>query len=298
MTGKTGSPIDFLAVSAYGIAKPEMAYPLTFLTPEVVRLDVWKLKHYQEKFPRLAGLPLEILEFGPHWVNADPDPENRATGMGPDAWGAAWTAHAYACALEEGVSRILTWTNYDLFEGTHLLTGGGWLRAQLAQMSGGEIRLLELSQSNGSNALLKGLAVVHGNRVQVLLSALQVDYRVEGTESIRLRISRELLPSPEAREIRIRQWRMDRQRSVHDTIRRDLVTAREHLRLPDYTYAIDKMASARGKALIAENLDRYLDMQIRGLTPAVQVLSLPQDEAPIILETHLPVPGVLILEIQ
>lgn len=129
-TGRTGgSPIDFMALSSYGIGAPgKEGY-----APAVIRENGALMSKWRESFSRPQHVRLELHEFGclinKHWRHSSE----------PGAFGAAWTVANWQAALSSNISAAFHWgfENYDLH--VDILDSNGWAMAMAEGATAGVV---------------------------------------------------------------------------------------------------------------------------------------------------------------
>ena len=283
-TGKVGSPVDFVAISSYGMYwmggkfdHPDAARYGYY--PDTLGIHVDFLKRLRACSPRFAGIPLEIQEHGTLFNKED------TISYEPGAFGAAWTAAQYAVGLEQGVSQIFHWQDFERIGNKVILFGSTWVRVMLEKMGGGEVWIPGIANAS-ENSFIKAFAVRNGNKLYLVVSCYNAD-RVSGDEKVEMRL-------PAMKNMKIRQYQLSAETAPYDVMEHDLKASGL---LKGEMNTLSTMAAPAGAAQVRANAGKYELLQTKSFNPepfAGQVV-LQQNGIGLILSV--PAPSVTVLEI-
>jgi len=261
--------------------------------------DVWDA--FESRVPKLKGISREIQEFGiAPWSEVK---EGTFTSAEPGVLGAALTCQMMLRLREVGVDRLWHWSVLDLYRNAanklvKVPTGGAWLLSILETMRGGEAFLLSPVKKSPHGTKHLALAVRLGERVIVLFSSYNPDASVHASERVSFTLPEQLANIGNGKTSYVR---LDRESSVHDTIRKDLVAAQllhnDFINRPDRLGTIRQMGLGKeAEKLIGSKQDAYDKLWIESLT-----LKLTERDA-CSFSNHevtldLPVPGLFVLSI-
>lgn len=290
-TGEIGAPVDFIGISVYGVywmgrpfEHPEV--PGAGYDPSTLRLAAHMMKSWRNIHPRLKNLPIMVMEHGMLGNKA------AERGREPGAFGGAWTAMQYMIALEEGISEIFHWQDFDVISGPtsegefrrdYIPTSSLWVKSNLERLVGS--RWVPVTIGNATHSdYLHALAFLDEDKTTLLLSGYNRERSLNGTARFRVRIPRESLPAS-AGDYRLKSSTLTRQNSPHERMAADL--KREELAETD-----------DGRVWIAKNRDTYLRMYESLFSFQQYPGSLEEQEDDYALTLELPVPFTFILEIH
>jgi hypothetical protein len=253
-TGGRGADVDYLSISAYA------TYSLGTYQPETWGNDLRFLESLRSISPSLAGLPLQVLEFGMYENERDQLTDE------PGAYGAAWTAQALFLGfaqMRNGLQSIAHWGAYDTY---NLLEGEGWLLKRLEPMNGGTAFLLSpLKDANvDPDTNVQAVGVVKTDKSYVAISSFNTDRNNHAIQHIDIDISNIV---PAHQQYRVLQYVLTQSNCVEDVVYTDLA-ANNLLQNSDLLIAeITSIASPAGLAFVEQNLDRYDAIEKRSLEP-------------------------------
>jgi len=245
-TRKTGSPLDFAAVSLY--TAPSISDGILRTTdPDHKarqKIDFWN--GLAARRPQLADVSREVHEFG---ILGN---EFNAGHGEPGARGAAWMFHIMVCLREGGLDRFWHWGVLERIAGREiheLLRSNGWLLSVLEHTVGGETYVLEphvaplpqgtevlpedlraiasfqrpVKLRRPGRTFCKSIAVVQDRRTFIITSVYNEDRFVTRPVEIRVR-----LPKKRAdfgARPRVLETRLTRTNAVYYRIRQDLAAS-------------------------------------------------------------------------
>jgi hypothetical protein len=283
-TGEIGSPVDFIAVSSYGMYwmggvfdHPDAA--AHGYSPDVLRVHADFLKRLRALSPRFAGIPVEIQEHGTLFNKEE------VSSPEPGSFGGAWTASQYITGMEEGVSQVFHWAEFDRVAGKILLYSHAWVRVMFEKMVGGEMWVPAV-ETAADDAFLNLLAVRKDNSLYLLLSCYSPERADRPDEAVQIS-----LPAVVTGKA-IRRLQLSFATSPFDQIARDLDEAGE---FTGSVGSIPAMMTPAGRAIVAANAPKYIAMQDDSLawTSCDEVLKKPG-----VIEMNIPVPSVTLLEVR
>jgi hypothetical protein len=174
---------------------------------------------------------------------------------------------------EAGVNRLWHWGVIDKYRnaGNKLVpvpTGEAWLMSILESMRGGEAYLLSPVDNSPNGSKHLALASKIGQRVIMLFSSYNPDVSVHKSERVTFNLPPQLGNLTNGKTSYVR---LDRESSVHDTIRKDLAAA--HLLQDDFNRRPDRLGAIRqiglgreAEKLVGSKQDTYDKLWIESLT--------------------------------
>ena len=270
-TGKTGSPIDFVARSFYYFSSEPRPGVFNNIHPDQrtpEQGDLWR--QARAVAPSMAHLSREVQEFGPHLQT-----EEKLYGLDTGARGAAQTLHTIANFKEEGADRIWHWELFEEVDADKtLMQGQGWLYSVLDHMRGGRLYTVPVEASPDNGNTQKALLSVKKDRAILVVANWNVDREKHAANDLKLIIPHAVMPD---RKFSIRQTSFTEETSVYDVLRRDYKAAsllsKNHLdhRGAPATLAFrsyDMMAADRqaGREFIKANWKKYEQLMRGALT--------------------------------
>jgi len=243
VTGKTGTKMDFFAISYYdgvGRNKP-------ILLDESIRLARERLNRY----PETRKIPLSIQEFG---ILQD---ENNVRLWGNDIteWGASWYAVTSDIVYKNNIEEVYEWSTTTL--------GIPHPRTQvirmLEMMSGGE--RIDVTKSGNPNGYAGAIACVKEGKVYILLYSHQINRIPVVGNTISLKLGG--IKIAKTRQWFMNEWTVDKNHAVwvyemYD----DLAKAgiKPDPGAPVYDGSLNRTFSGNWKKVFDENRARYEKM--------------------------------------
>jgi len=258
-----GAPFDWVAYSRYFRPGVDPAKDAS------VCAEVWDA--FDDISPKLEGVSREIHEFGiAPWGEVK---KGVFPSAEPGALGAALTCQMMLRLREVGIDRLWHWGVLDKYRNAErrlvkLPTSTAWLLSILEHMRGGDAWLLSASTESKAGTSNLALAVRLKGRVLVLMSSCNKDISIHESESVTFQLP-EVLQGIKVR--RVSCARLDRESSVHDTIRRDLAKAgllkEDFIKRPDRLGTIRQMGTGKGaEVFVGRNQSRYDRQWIDSMT--------------------------------
>lgn len=290
-TGATGSAIDFLPISFYGLYHMGGNFPHPDAdeygySPEALRLHARYLNDLRNIHPKFADLPLEIQEHG--------NLHNEAGQVShePGAFGAAWTAAQYAVALQEGIDELFVWQDYQpLGGGVTLLYGNAWLRTMLEKMRGGTVYDPTIRTTSMANWIY-AFSVVQPDRIWIVISNYHRDRAVAHEEDIAVELPVDWIGSDSLDGIEM--YQLNRNNAPMDIMHRRLAEAGELTGPPN---GLGNMATQAGAHLIRQQRDAFWQLQLETFRPQPFDGRVSQENGVFRLRFEAPTPSVTILSI-
>ena len=261
--GKRPTPFDWVAYSRYYRVGEDP------LSNAQVCDQVWS--QFGRLVPELQRVSREIHEFGiAPWGEVS---EGVFTSSEPGVLGAALTCQMMLRMREAGVNRLWHWGVLDKYRnaGNKLVsvpTGEAWLMSILESMRGGEAFLLTPVNNSANGTRHLALASKIGQRVIVLFSSYNPDASVHKSERVTFNLPPQWGNLTNSKSSYVR---LDRESSVHDTIRKDLAAA--HLLQDDFNRRPDRLGAIRqiglgreAEKLVGNKQDTYDKLWIDSLT--------------------------------
>jgi hypothetical protein len=280
-----GASVDYLSVSAYGTYSKGTYEPATWAN------DLEFLESLRSISPSLAGIPLQVLEFGMYENERDQLTDE------PGAYGAAWTAQALLLGFAQvrnGLQRIAHWGAYDTY---NLLEGEGWLLQLLEPMNGGEAFLLSSVKSDGADPAtnVQAFGVVKPGKSYIVISSFSTDRNNHAIQPVSIDISN-ILPADQ--QYGVAQYVLTESNCVEDVVYNDLST-NGLLQNPDLLIAeINSIATPAGLAFVQQNLGRYQAIEKASLESQSFSGQITTQGTQTILSLSIETPGVEIIEFQ
>jgi hypothetical protein len=284
-TGGYGASVDYLSVSAYATYNKGTYLPATWAN------DLTFLESLRSISPSLAGIPLQVLEFGMYQNERDQLTDE------PGAYGAAWTAQALFLGFAQmpnGLQRIAHWGAYDTY---NLLEGEGWLLQQLEPMDGGTVFPLTAVKADIADPATSVQAVGVGKpgKSYVVISSFNTDRNNHAVERVGIDIS---TIASAHQHYKIVQYVLTQSNCVEDVIYNDLAT-NGLLQNPDLLIAeINSTATPAGLAFVQQNLPRYQAIAKESLEPQSFSGQITIQGTRTIMSLSIDTPGVEIIEFQ
>jgi xylan 1,4-beta-xylosidase len=308
-TGKTGSPVDFLAISLYyapsGKAIERAKTPqakrniLNAHSHESARTAARRLKPLRNLSPRFKDVPLEIHEFGvlssELYRGSGPRKGNRGAREG------AWVLQTYAVALDEGFRDIFSWPRRDTTFGKAkpLLSPSAWLRGMLDLGEGGSWYILDrkLATKNESSAM--ALASVKKDAAYVFCSVYNLYRKNDADEELRIELDRSLLPFAPGKKVTVREYLQDKGNNVMDRIHRDLKAKGMIKKDRDdgEVYAPRVCATLPGVVHLKKHAEKYVKMFTDSYNAQPFKGKAEDKGGTIVLTRRVKTPSVLVLEV-
>ncbi len=308
-TGKTGSPVDFLAISLYyapsGKALERAKTPqakrsiLNAHSHESARLAGRRLKPLRALSPRFKDVPLEIHEFGvlssELYRGSGPRRGNRGVREG------AWVLQTYAVAFDEGFRDIFSWSRRDTTFGRDkpLLSCSAWLRSMLDLGEGGSWYILDrkLATENESSAM--ALASVKKDAAYVFCSVYNLYRKNDADEELRIELDRSLLPFGAEKKVTVREYLQDKGNNVIEGIHRYL---KKHSMIkPEYdngeVYAPRICSTPPGVVYLKKHAEEYVKMFTDSFDAQPFKGKVLAEGKTVVLTRKVKTPSLLILEV-
>ena len=257
-------PFDFAAISFYELANTE---PNKFIDTDTYWTNAttgWStiettLGH---------SVSREIHEFG-FLYN-----EHGLSTAEPGSWGAAWSFNILMKLYATGLQRSAHWDPTEVIAGNaknptiSALRGDGWVYTVLDSMVGGQWTYLTPPAASPAGTKYTSVCVTKGNRVYVVVSAVNVvtaggAARSLDSRSITVSVPKSAATLGDSRTVRYTA--LTRSTSLYDLIRADLdaqhpeyfvndtVTGINWSTVPGLTANVFTMAGASGKTWVANN---------------------------------------------
>ncbi|MGZ0706853.1 hypothetical protein ACWPKO_00780 [Coraliomargarita sp. W4R53] len=233
--GQSSTPFDWVAYSRYFRPGED---PMSHAR---ICRDVWEA--FENTAPELQGVSREIHEFGiAPWGEVA---KGTFASSESGALGAALTCQMMLRLREAGIQRLWHWGVLDRYRNQHnkldyLPEGSAWLMTVLDAMSGGEAFLLEPSTQSAAGTDHLALGVKLEDRVMILISSYNREIAKHTSESVTFPLPYEL---GRIAGKKVYSLRLNRDSSIHDTIRRDLSAA--DLLEDDFVTRPDRLGSVR-----------------------------------------------------
>ncbi|MEY3897308.1 MAG: hypothetical protein RLZZ214_2829 [Verrucomicrobiota bacterium] len=192
----------------------------------------------------------------------------------PGAWGAAWTFNILMKLYSCGLQRSSHWDSTEAVAGTSsnptisALKGDGWVYTVLDSMAGGQWTYLTPPAASAAGTKYTSVCVTKGNRVYVVVSAINVVTAGNAARSLDSRNITVSLPKSAATlgdSRTVRYTALTRSTALYDLIRADLdaqhpeyfindtATATNWSSVPGLTANVATMAGTTGKTWVASN---------------------------------------------
>lgn len=285
-TGEKGSPVDFVAISSYGMYwmggkfdHPDAA--AHGYSPDVLRLHVDLLKRLRACSPRFKEISLEIQEHGTLFNKDEKiSPE-------PGAFGAAWIAAQYAIGLDQGVSQIFHWQDSERIRGKVILFGHTWVRVMLEKIRGGQIWMPKIANAS-EGSFINAFAVKKDDALYLVVSCYNAEREDCSDEQLKVSI-----PSIEGAQIR--QCQLSVATSPFDVMHRDLL---DNGHAQGSVSTLRAMSDSDGTAQVTANADKYVQLQQASFVwkPFDGSVDAKQKAPELLLSV--PTPSVTVLEIK
>lgn len=253
LSGEAVAPFDWVAYSRYfRPGEDALGHAQTCR-------EVWDA--FENAVPKLRGVSREIHEFGiAPWGEVS---KGIFASAEPGVLGAALTCQMMLRLREAGIDRLWHWGVLDRYRNrqnrlVEFPTGLAWLMSVLEYMRGGDAYLLAPVKESKVGAEYLALGVKGEGDARLLVSAYHADISEHGVESVTF-VWPDELGEIEGREILY--TRLNRQSSVHDTIRKDLQRAgllnADFIERPDRLGNVREMGGRAAENLVGENQTRY-----------------------------------------
>ena len=292
--GKLPTPFDWVAYSRYYRVGEDP------LSNAQVCNQVWS--EFGRQVPELQGVSREIHEFGiAPWGEVSADV---FTSSEPGVLGATLTCQMMLRMREAGINRLWHWGVLDKYRNAakklvSVPTGEAWLMSILESMRGGDAYLLSPVNNSANGTKYLALASNVGQRVIVLFSSYNPDVSQHKSERVTFNLPPQLGNLTNGKTSYVR---LDRESSVHDTIRKDLAAANllqdDFIRRPDRLGAIRQMGlGVEAEKLVGSSQEAYDKLWIESLTLKPmdrEACSIGEST----LAVDLSVPEILVLSIE
>ena len=285
-TGRPGSPLDFIAMSSYGIGAPgkEGYAPDGIIRASGALMSKWRAL----LGPRRAHLRLELHEFGclinRHW----------RVSTEPGAFGAAWTVASWQAALSSNITAAFHWgfDNFDI--DVDMLESSAWAMAMaegaVAAAATAPAYVLSAGNTSGvlpPNTTVTAFAVRSGSgdgALWVFVSALNAEKTSIAPLDIalRLKLDASFLPAGSTAgraNLTVQQWEMDAAASPYDAALAQLQKLNATQWPDDEVYGFEAMSTAAGLKSLRANNTAYQAMQAASMLPQAFVGLVTADAA-------------------
>jgi hypothetical protein len=301
-TGETGSPVDFISISCYGVywmGRPyeHPAIPRAGYNPSTLRLAAHLMRSWRNIHPRFADLPISVQEHG---MLVNKAAENTSE---PGAFGGAWTAMQYMIALEEGVAELFHWQDFDIISGPTaegparrdvIPTSQLWVKHNMERWLGNSWIPAKVYNASHSD-YLQAMAYKANGVTAFLFAGYNPEPSSVHTGTYQLRIPKSLLPAHAGPwELRFSNLTLDN--SPHDRMLSDLQGA--GLAQTQGVNIINRMAETPGRQFIGRNREFYRDMYAALFDYQEFPGELKARDGYYVIDLEIPVPFTFILEIR